>query len=60
VRGALWDGYATAKSGFHIGQDLSWVGFDTGDDAAIVVVADHLGGGIPLAREVIDPGEQCA
>jgi len=32
VRGAVWDGYATAESGFDVGQDLSGVGFDTGPD----------------------------
>ncbi len=60
VRGAVWDGYATAEDGFDVVQDLSRVWFDAGVDATVVVVADHLDGGIPLGREVVDPGEQCA
>ncbi len=56
----MWDRYATTEREFDVGQDLSWVNFDTGVDAAVVVVADHLGGGIPLGREVVDPREQCA
>jgi len=44
VRGAVWDGYATAESGFDVGQDLSGVGFDTGPDTL------RRTGSLPAAR----------